>query len=444
MKRFSSKGQVIATNKSWFSWDESSHGYYAYVSLDGDELYFELESEDRGDFTKSPVKTIFDGRIGTLINPDYSKINSLFRQYHIESNRAGYNWSKKWKTPQGHELSLADIVESYLSGVEPSSKLLDFDDPQFVKDLKDGIQAHTVQIEKQGENRLIVTLFWIIDSERRMKDLGPKFTTNFTKVSLVLMKTSYGVTVSFDRWTTSYKTMKNDRKPPSKQGFTTTKEIIKFINTYYNPKSDYVYAASRIAERIVGRIADSTINRLKTLIEQNNASYGTKFSLGNAYSQWELWAELPNGGDERIESGSPKEVYNAFVKVRFNSKYKKASVADRVSQNVIASWDLKADNVPRPPRMKKPIPTSGAHRVYTLYIQDLLHDILVDKYGDRRGEENFEYFANKGGGAFYAVGQQIQDEKAQMYLDLGEHPPHDYFAETYFDVWKRWMARPQG
>lgn len=199
-----------------------------------------------------------------------------------------------------------------------------------------------------------------------------------------------------------------------------------------------------IAERIVGRIADSSINRLKTLIEQNNASYGTKFSLGNAYSQWELWAELPNGGDERIESGSPKDVYNAFVKVRFNSKYKKASVADRVSQNVIASWDLKADNVPRPPRMKKPIPTPGAHRVYTLYIQDLLSDILIDKYGDKRGEENFEYFVNKGGGAFFAVGQQIQDEKAQMYLDLGEHPPHDYFHETYFDVWKRWMARPQG
>jgi hypothetical protein len=123
---------------------------------------------------------------------------------------------------------------------------------------------------------------------------------------------------------------------------------------------------------------------------------------------------------------------------------KKSSVADRVSQNVIASWDLKADNVPRPPRMKKPIPTSGAHRVYQLYIQDLLSDILIDKYGDKRGEENFEYFVNKGGGAFFAVGQQIQDEKAQMYLDLGEHTPHDYFHETYFDVWKRWMARPQG
>ena len=65
----------------------------------------------------------------------------------------------------------------------------------------------------------------------------------------------------------------------------------------------------------------------------------------------------------------------------------------------------------------------------------------MDKYGTKRGEDNFEYFVNKGGGAFYAVGQQIQDEKAQMYIDLGEDIPRDYWKESYFDVWKRWMKR---
>jgi hypothetical protein len=106
------------------------------------------------------------------------------------------------------------------------------------------------------------------------------------------------------------------------------------------------------------------------------------------------------------------------------------------------AWTDKVDNDSRPPRMKKPVVTPSAHRVYKLYIQDLLHDILVDKYGTKRGTENWEYFVDKGGGAYFAVGQQIQDEKAQMYLDLGERPPSDYFAETYFQVWKRWMARP--
>ena len=106
------------------------------------------------------------------------------------------------------------------------------------------------------------------------------------------------------------------------------------------------------------------------------------------------------------------------------------------------AWTTKTDNRPRPARMKKPKVTSAAHRVYKEYIQDLLHDILVDKYGTKRGTDNFEYFVNKGGGAFYAVGQAIQDEKAQMFLDLGENPPTDYWKESYLDVWKRWMARP--
>ena len=112
----------------------------------------------------------------------------------------------------------------------------------------------------------------------------------------------------------------------------------------------------------------------------------------------------------------------------------------RIAKELL-SWTGKIDNTPRPPRMKKPVVSPQAHRIYKLYTQDLLHDILVDKYGTARGTENFDYFVNKGGGAFYAVGQQIQDEKAQMYLDLGEKPPSDYFSQTYFDVWKRWMAR---
>ncbi len=118
------------------------------------------------------------------------------------------------------------------------------------------------------------------------------------------------------------------------------------------------------------------------------------------------------------------------------------TTSERIAARVCRAWTDKVDNEVRPARMKKPKVTPQAHRVYTLYIQDLLHDILVDKYGTKRGTDNWQYFVDKGGGAYYAVGQEIQDEKAQMYLDLGERPPNDYFKESYFDVWKRWMARP--
>jgi hypothetical protein len=114
---------------------------------------------------------------------------------------------------------------------------------------------------------------------------------------------------------------------------------------------------------------------------------------------------------------------------------------ERIAAKIVTAWTEKVDNDPRPPRMKKPVVTPSAHRVYKLYIQDLLQDILVDKYGTKRGTENWQYFVDKGGGAYFAVGQAIQDEKAQMYLDLGERPPADYFAESYYNVWKRWMAR---
>ena len=107
------------------------------------------------------------------------------------------------------------------------------------------------------------------------------------------------------------------------------------------------------------------------------------------------------------------------------------------------SSSLKIDRSSRPARMKRPKVTTekGAYR---LYIQDLLWDVLVDKYGEARGQKQFDYFINEAPSrAMYPAGQTITDEKAQMYVDLGEMPPRDYFKESYFDVWKRWMKRPK-
>lgn len=116
-------------------------------------------------------------------------------------------------------------------------------------------------------------------------------------------------------------------------------------------------------------------------------------------------------------------------------------LVERVAMSV-TGWTDKVDNRSRPSRMKKPKVTPAAHRVYKEYVQDLFHDILVDKYGTERGTKNFEWFIDQNNRAMYTVGQEIQDEKAQMFLDLGERPPSDYWAEGYFDVWQRWMARP--
>lgn len=115
----------------------------------------------------------------------------------------------------------------------------------------------------------------------------------------------------------------------------------------------------------------------------------------------------------------------------------------RVVGRYLQAYGLKDDR-PRPSRMKKPKVTPGAHRVYKEYTQDLFQDMLTEKYGTERAATTFEWFINNKPNAIYTVGQEIQDEKAQMFLDLGEKPPADYWSESYFDVWTRWMNRPKG
>lgn len=61
-----------------------------------------------------------------------------------------------------------------------------------------------------------------------------------------------------------------------------------------------------------------TIGKLEDMIRENNERYGTNFQIGSTYGYYELWA-----GDERIEVGSKKDIYNAFVKYRFSEKYRK-------------------------------------------------------------------------------------------------------------------------
>jgi len=60
---------------------------------------------------------------------------------------------------------------------------------------------------------------------------------------------------------------------------------------------------------------------MEDLLAENNKTYGTDFTLGGAYGNIELWSK----GQDRLEAGSLKDCYNAFVKERFKEKHRNAS-----------------------------------------------------------------------------------------------------------------------
>jgi len=66
-----------------------------------------------------------------------------------------------------------------------------------------------------------------------------------------------------------------------------------------------------------------TVGYLEDLIRENNEKYGTQFHLGGAYGNYELWAVDNKGDNHRLEAGSKKDVYEAFIKYRFVEKYRK-------------------------------------------------------------------------------------------------------------------------
>jgi rubrerythrin len=142
-------------------------------------------------------------------------------------------------------------------------------------------------------------------------------------------------------------------------------------------------------------------------------------------------------------TGNEDELFLEGVQEASDEIGKISRISSRVANDLIrlGYGHVKLNNEPRPARMKKPKVGPQAKRHYKLYIQDLLLDVLQDKYGKERGEKNFEYLIGLNNRAMYPAGQDITDEKAQMYIDLGENIPDDYFVESYFDVWKRWMMR---
>jgi hypothetical protein len=60
---------------------------------------------------------------------------------------------------------------------------------------------------------------------------------------------------------------------------------------------------------------------LDILIDEINEKSGGRFYLGGAYGNYELWGKDKDGGDHRIEVGSRKDIREALIKNRYNSKF---------------------------------------------------------------------------------------------------------------------------
>ena len=120
----------------------------------------------------------------------------------------------------------------------------------------------------------------------------------------------------------------------------------------------------------------------------------------------------------------------------------KKTLKEHDSQGNGYGKDTDDSKYPRPPRMKKPKVDSKSYRRFfdEVYLQDLALDVLQDKYGNARGEKQWQYFLDNNWNAIYPVCEEIMSEKAKMLNDLREKCPRDYFAVSYFQVWKAWMA----
>lgn len=83
---------------------------------------------------------------------------------------------------------------------------------------------------------------------------------------------------------------------------------------------------------------------------------------------------------------------------------------------------------------------SQATKYFDLYLQDQASYVTCDKYGYAKGIANWEWMIDQSGGAMFAATAKIANEKLQMLKDLGELEKYgkDYFARSYFDIWKDW------
>jgi len=84
------------------------------------------------------------------------------------------------------------------------------------------------------------------------------------------------------------------------------------------------YGREKIQDMFYSRTAKEVVaenwsqKKMENFLSNHNKTDNTNFYLGSSYGQYELWAN-----DTRLDSGSLNDVYQTWIKYRFNPKCRK-------------------------------------------------------------------------------------------------------------------------
>ena len=115
------------------------------------------------------------------------------------------------------------------------------------------------------------------------------------------------------------------RAKPQKKGFETEKRIGRKIK-------------GALTKKKMARGGSTSKSDLDILIDEINEKSGGRFYIGGAYGNYELWGKDKDGGDHRIEVGSRKDIREALIKNRYNSKFTEYAKGGGVSYNKV--WEV--------------------------------------------------------------------------------------------------------
>ena len=133
-----------------------------------------------------------------------------------------------------------------------------------------------------------------------------------------------------------------------------------------------------------GSVSTSELN---DLIEKINASSGSEFSISGAYGNYELWAKDSNGGDNRIEVGSRKDIKEALIQNRYNKKYTKYAKGGETTTRTISYEDGGLAGLVDEEQMRD---ISFKIKVKTMPKEEsiILHEVVEIEEYDAVGEKN--------------------------------------------------------
>jgi ribosomal protein L37AE/L43A len=233
--------KLIATNKTWHSWEYDYNDNLASIFMrDDGSLRMTIVSTQRksglgaGTWT-TPQEDI---SIGTITNVDWATIRRTLSKYNKKADRATAPFSRAWDVPNtNRSMMLEEIIEKMQGGGVVDEKP-DLHTPEVERALKSGIEAYKVDIERikdsNGNTALKVTMFMPYDVDKFMIDF--KWTKrpirDMLSVSLFLSNDNYGgMRLRFDKYSTVYSWIRG-RRPPSGRVYG-IKDAINYINKHY-------------------------------------------------------------------------------------------------------------------------------------------------------------------------------------------------------------------